>query len=222
MRTAALAAAAVALMIWAAAAFAPTRAASATLRGGPNYTFGDGSKGFAFDTAGGIVNPEVLVGFNPQPDPPGFSGDIYTPEGGGARIFTPPSATGYQFELSFLGLGSGRLATPMAPNSDGVTGESFRIGDNTFDVTIAFSGPAAARDWAAFNPQPDPPGRWFGSTFDFGAVGDPTATIRITENGAPLSLSLAAPEPSAWALVIIGVGAVGMMARGQRRDPARV
>lgn len=36
-----------------------------------NYVFPDGSGGFALTSRGGVVNPGVLVGFNPQPDPPG-------------------------------------------------------------------------------------------------------------------------------------------------------
>ena len=209
------------LMIGAVAAPAASLAA-VPATGGPNHYFPDGSEGFAFATTGSVLNPEVLVDFNPQPDPPGFGATQYLLEGGGVRLTTPPSATGYGFEMSFLGDGSVRLATPAAPNSDGVTGESFRINDNTFDVTLAFSGPGAARDWAAFNPQPDPPGIWFGSTYDYGMVADPTVTIRISENGTPLLLSLAAPEPSAWALMIIGLGGVGLSARARRRPLARV
>ena len=52
-----------------AAIVAPTVAHAATLL--PAYTFPDGSAGFEFRTSGGLTNPGVLVGFNPQPDPPG-------------------------------------------------------------------------------------------------------------------------------------------------------
>jgi hypothetical protein len=216
----ALTAATAALLIGSFWAPAPGLAAATGV--GPNHLFPDGTKGFAFDTTGGILDPEVLVGFNPQPDPAGFGGSQYTPDGGGVRISTPASATGYEFVVSFLGFGGGHEATPMAPNRDGVTGDSFMIGGKTFDVTLAFSGPSAEVDWAAFNPQPDPPGLWFGSTFTFGAVADPTAMIQITEDGAPLSMSLAAPEPSAWALMIIGLGGVGLIARVRRRPLAPI
>jgi hypothetical protein len=52
-----------------AATMAPTVASAALLL--PAYTFPDGSAGFEFLTSEGPTNPGVLVGFNPQPDPPG-------------------------------------------------------------------------------------------------------------------------------------------------------
>jgi len=183
---------------------------------GPNYTFADGSTGYRFTTAGGLTNPGVIVGFNPQPDPPGFVGDQLLSTGLTTSISTPANAGGYSFDMAFLGLGTRALPLPGAPSTDGITTESFQIGSSVFDVVMTFQGPGSAINWAAFNPQPDPPGVWFGAQFGYPVVTDPTASFRVYENGAPLSLSLAVPEPTPWVLLIVGVGAVGAQARRRR------
>ena len=196
--------------------------ASTTPGVAPNYTFADGSKGFAFMSSGGFTNPEVLVGFNPQPEPPGFGGSRYERQRGTlTHIFTPASGGGYSFVMSFVdGTDATLLPLPSAPNSDGVTVEDFMIGANSFHVAMSFSGPGAVRDWAAFNPQPDPPGVWFGGQFSFTGVGDPDVRFEITENGAPLTLSLApTPEPSTWAMMLVGIAGLGALARARRLRP---
>ena len=183
----------------------------------PNYTVPDGSKGFRFMTQGGVLNPEVLVGFNPQPDPPGFGGSRDLTPGGGpvTRIFSPLSDTGYGFLIALLNVGPGGMEPlPPAPNSDGNTGISFLGDGSVFHLDLNFAGPGNAIDWAAFNPQPEPPGFWFGAQFGYPTVGDPVATLSLTEDERRLTLTLApVPEPAAWALMLIGVGAIGGLAR---------
>lgn len=203
-------------------AAASTQASASTMPGvGPNYTFPDGSKGFAFKTTGGILNPEVLVGFNPQPDPPGFGGSRDMTPGGGpvTQISTPLSNAGYSFLIALLNVGpNAREPLPPAPNSDGNTGISFLCDGSVFHLSLNFAGPGNAIDWAAFNPQPDPPGDFVGAQFAYPVAGDPVVTFSLTENERPLTLRLASvPEPAAWALMLIGVGGVGGLARSRDR-----
>ena len=49
-----------------------------------------------------------------------------------------------------------------APNSDGNTGLTFLSDGVVYTLSLHFEGPGSEIDWAAFNPQPDPPG--FGGT----------------------------------------------------------
>jgi len=205
----------------AALAVAAQASASTTPGVGPNYTFPDGSTGFAFTTTGGRLNPEVLVGFNPQPDPPGFGGSLDMTPGGGrvTQIATPLSDTGYGFLIALLDVGPDAMAPlPPAPNADGNTGAIFMGNGSVFRLTLNFAGPGNAIDWAAFNPQPDPPGIWFGAQFGYPAPGDPTVTFALSENERPLTLTLASvPEPAAWVLMFIGIGGVGSLARSRDR-----
>jgi hypothetical protein len=208
-----------ALLAAALAGAATDASASSTPGVAPNYTFPDGSKGFAFTTMGGRLSPEVLVEFNPQPDPPGFGGSRDITPGGGPvnQIATPLNDTGYSFLIALLDVGPDAMAPlPPAPNSNGDTGAIFMADGSVFRLSLNFAGPGNAIDWAVFNPQPDPPGIWFGAQFGYPAAGDPVVTFALTENERPLILSLASvPEAPAWALMIIGIGGVGALARSR-------
>ena len=198
--------------------------AATTPYAAPNYTFANGSEGFAFTTTGGRLDPEVLVDFNPQPDPPGFGGSQdLTPFGGRVtQIATPLSDTGYGFLIALLNVGPGGMtALPPAPDTDGNTGLTFLGEGAAFRLTLNFAGPGEAIDWAAFNPQPDPPGIWFGAQFNYATLADPVVTFALTEGDRPLSLALAPiPEPAPWALMLIGVGGIGGWARTRRQSQA--
>jgi hypothetical protein len=182
-------------------------------------------KTFAFDTTGGVLNPEVLVGFNPQPDPPGFVGSRYIPGEGIVAPGTPDNTFGFLMSFVIPGV-SGELTGPGKPNGDGVTTYDFKVGEgdfaHTFDVTLHFAGPGSADSWTwgAFNPQPDPPGLWFSSEIGFAPESDPSVNFSITEDGRPLQLTYV-PEPGSWALMLIGVAGLGAVAR-QSRKAARV
>jgi hypothetical protein len=203
-------------------ATAATGASASTTPGvAPNYTFPDGSKGFAFMTTGGLLNPEVLVGFNPQPDPPGFGGSRDMTPGGGrvTQIATPLSDTGYGFLIALLNVGPDAMEPlPPAPNSDGNTGIAFMADGSVFRISLNFAGPGSVIGWAAFNPQPEPPGNFVGAQFGYPVAGDPVVTFSLTENERPLILTLApAPEPVAWALMLIGIAGIGGVARAQSK-----
>ena len=101
-----------------AAIVAPTIADAATLL--PAYTFPDGSAGFEFRTSGGITNPGVLVGFNPQPDPPGFpatTADLGDPT---SPVFDQTAgAAAYLVTVSLLLPGTPSLLLPAVLEADG-------------------------------------------------------------------------------------------------------
>ncbi len=184
-----------------------------------------------FDTAGpsGFINPGVLVGFNPQPDPPGDNAavDLVNPY---APTFDLPSS------LFLLGDGSvtilfgihGPGGDPVSfslPGSDPMPNSDHRgtyqfdafVGTQGFQVTLDLSGFAGG--WQGFNPQPDPPG--FGGQFvGFSFIGDPAMTVHLDAldaNGnvvGPYAFTQA-PEPASMLLVISGV--VGLALRRKRR-----
>ena len=177
----------------------------------PNYVFPDGSAGFAFKTQGGVINPGLLVGFNPQPDPTGVPPtlvDLSNPE---QAEFSNDQVGAYTLEIALTGFGSGVIATPPAPNADGRTSFEATLDGHVFDVTLAFGpGPVYPGSWVGFNPQPDPPGGVVGVDFQFTV--DPWMDLSIQEDGTQMRLG-PVPEPATWAMLIPGVAMIGFAAR---------
>jgi hypothetical protein len=169
-------------------------------------------------TSGGVVNPGVIVGFNPQPDPPGFPTlDLTNPFE--PKLVQPDGPATFDFVMSINGLIGLLLPAVQKPNADGVTEFSIDWGDHKFDVALIFSGPGAIRDWASFNPQPEPPGVWFADAITFAGKGDPSVSFSMFEDGTRLSFS--APEPSTWAMMGLGFAALGVLAhRRTTQSPA--
>ena len=204
-----------------AAIVAPTIADAATLL--PAYTFPDGSAGFEFLTSGGVVNPGVLVGFNPQPDPPGLPtarGDLRDPA---SPIFDQTSqATTYLVTVSLLLPGTPSLLLPAVnpPDRNGrvqVTcdGSVAQACDGSvFQVSLAFPA-GGVTSWSSFNPQPDPPGIYFSYLATF--IEPPTFALSITENNSALSFVAApVPEPATWGLMAVGFVSLGALAMRRR------
>ncbi|MDP3768027.1 MAG: hypothetical protein Q8S13_08425, partial [Dehalococcoidia bacterium] len=66
----------------------------------PNFTFGDGSHGFNLRTSGGAINPGILVGFDPQPDPPGETETLLDiTDGTSNTLYNPVGSGPYRFHL---------------------------------------------------------------------------------------------------------------------------
>jgi hypothetical protein len=205
----------------------------------PNFKFADGLVGFSLASKGGPINPGILVGFNPQPDPPGdvdFISLLDLTDPTHPTVHAPMTADGaYRFEF-FHTLADGSVRMIDAPNSDGFTG--FRDVFNGHDVNVTFHfgpGQVDPGSWVGFNPQPDPPGD--GVAYDFKFFGAPAATglsafgfspeadvsrnavvtFSVAVDGDLLSFALT-PEPSTWAMMILGFGGAGAMLRRRRGE----
>ncbi len=197
-----------------------------------NYTFPDGSPGFSFSTAGGTVNPGVLVGFNPQPEPPGDVTRLNLRDPT-QPLFVAPSGGSYIVTVSlFPGTPSLLLPAVPEPGRTGMT-QTFCDGSvsvmcdgSVFVLSLGLFGPGGVIDWAAFNPQPDPPGVFLSYSFSFSpppiaafALDLPaTFALSIMEDGVPLTFAVA-PEAETWVLMGLGFGSLGLL--GWRRSRAR-
>jgi PEP-CTERM motif len=200
-----------------AAIVAPTVAGAAELL--PAYTFPDGSAGFEFRTSGGITNPGVLVGFNPQPDPPGFpttTADLRDPT---SPVFDQTTgATAYLVTVSLLLPGTPSLLLPADLEADGsvrVTcdGSVAKACDGSvFKLSLAFrdlTSWSLPSDTEGFNPS----GVYFQYLATFG--GEPTFALSITDGGNSLTFS-PVPEPATWGLMVIGFVSLGALTMRRR------
>lgn len=196
-----------------------------------NYVFPDGTGGFALTSTGGPVNPGILVGFNPQPDPPAFGKTTITLADPASPVLVSPGpchdgvcVSTYNLVMAFEGIGSPAFHIG-APNSDGFTTFDFTTGPagitHAFEVTLHVTGPTSIASWVAFNPQPDPPADWFAFQVGFASGGDPDLGFSVTEDGSPLQFQLAStPLPPALPLLATSVGAMGVLGWRRRRRGA--
>ncbi|WP_394764380.1 PEPxxWA-CTERM sorting domain-containing protein [Phenylobacterium sp.] len=196
----------------------------------PNYTFADGAKGFKLTSHGGPINPGVLVGFNPQPDPPGIGDDgllIALLNPGDPKLISPSTGGAFSFRLALQGFGDGSvIPLPDAPNSDGFTSLRFLSGLHAISISLQF-GPNQVDQgsWKGFNPQPDPPGDVLAGQFNFTTMADPFMAFEISIDGQPLTFAMddtgaGVPEPATWGLMLLGFGGLGAALRARRRTPA--
>jgi PEP-CTERM motif len=203
-----------------AAIVAPTMANAAVLL--PAYTFPDGSPGFEFRTSGGFTNPGVLVGFNPQPDPPGVpvlpTADLRDPT---SPVFDQDArAATYLVTVSLLLPGTPSLLLPAVQEADGsvrVTcdGSVAKACDGSvFKLSLAFAADNVT-SWTlppyteGFNPS--------GVYFQYLATfrGEPAFALSITDGGNPLTFS-PVPEPATWGLMAVGFVSLGAFAMRRR------
>jgi hypothetical protein len=212
----------------------------------PNYVFPDGSPGFALMSYGdGSVHPGIKVGFNPQPEPPGFGDTVLLLDDPRHPQLIAPIDTAYSLVFSLTGFGDGIIHPPPTPDSDGDTGFQQLFREANVTVRFQVSGLVDPGSWVSFNPQPDPPGYWFAVNFT------PQTTRTVVANsilGDPkpasdggsffdifFELSLddgltwepfveeptgGVPEPDSWVLMIAGFGLVGGALRLERRRAA--
>lgn len=187
----------------------------------------DWSDSFLLQTSGGLVNPAVLVGFNPQPEPPAYTSETQLSIVGGAAqlVVTDVSnpMVGLQnFQFLFgVAANAGPLRSFVVP-SDPINDFRLDFSINTgggpvdfsaiVDVQSSSGGRIAPGSEVAFNPQPEPPALGLGGFetygLDFGltSLSDVTLTLHILDAaGAQVDLR-AIPEPAAIVLCSLAVG----------------
>jgi hypothetical protein len=192
----------------------------------PNFTFANGAKGWKLTSHGGPINPGVIVGFNPQPDPPGVGDDgalIGLLNPADPMLMSPSTGGSFTFLIGLLFPGDGSvIPLPAAPNSDGFTGFRHLEGGHDISVNLQF-GPQQvdAETWGANDlPRGLPDGNFLGGAFSFSEKLDPWMAFSISIDGDPLTFALdnsGVPEPAQWGLMIAGFAGMGAMLRARRR-----
>ena len=176
---------------------------------------------FVFAGSGGITDPLVQVGFNPQPEPPAA----------GLLSFNDPPVTGFPPDPVITHSGSFN-ATPFRVifgitngvflNISATAFSASPVGNSfMFDVMNDFGGVVFQVEfemttssgglpigWASFNPQPEPPAigaeaALFGADFTFDSFSDVSLAIRIRDAaGTPIALARVS-EPTTFALLVL-------------------
>ncbi|MEX0887164.1 MAG: PEP-CTERM sorting domain-containing protein [Phycisphaeraceae bacterium] len=199
----------------------------------------DWSKAVLLQTQGGVVNPGVLVGFNPQPEPPAYTGQTLFSVVDGVAQFTITDITnpdvGFQnFQFLFGVAGADGVAWsvdyPPDPINDfniaftrpGTTG---LIGYHALIDVQSTSGGIMSPDSAvAFNPQPEPPAfgdgafDTYGLDFGINSLSDVTLTVSITDLAGNAVDLVVVPEPAT--LGTLGAMLMGITMRRRGRPPA--
>lgn len=120
----------------------------------------DWSKTFAFQAAGGLENPAFLVGFNPQPEPPGdpdITVDMSDPKQPKLVLTGHPPDPIINLSLAPYGGLMSRRSTVVNGNQFEVGLTNGAIHRVVFDVTSSAGLQIDPGSIVGFNPQPEPP-----------------------------------------------------------------
>ena len=186
----------------------------------PNYKFPDGLAGFSLASHGeshGLLLPAVLVGFNPEGGGGGTTIDLTDPTH--PTLFNPTESD-FIMHFSIVGFGDGSVRPSEI--TDGTSNLHHDLGGGHFlDVNFHFT--PSPLGWDLITPRVAPPGNFFAAHVDYAGV-DPWASFDFRiDDGPLLSFSLEpfaggeVPEPSAWALMLLGLAGIGLAMRGKRR-----
>ncbi|WP_193141095.1 MULTISPECIES: VPLPA-CTERM sorting domain-containing protein [unclassified Meridianimarinicoccus] len=179
--------------------------------------------------AHGIVNPLVIYGFNPQPEPP-----ILFPA---STTLTPFSVdktirgvSGAQFFQVLLGGSLGGKPLDPVAGSPGARfpQADFLVDTGTETLTLRLMLQSSSGGIGAnplfFNPQPEPPpgaGLFgtLGMDFQFTSLSDATVSLQVLDStGRALGLTrVAAPVPLPAPLALLGAGIGALMVLRRRR-----
>jgi hypothetical protein len=189
----------------------------------PNYKFPDGLAGFSLVSHGeghGLLLPAVLVGFNSLGNDERIGAttlDLTDP----TRPTLFNAAQGdFVMHFSIVGFGDGSVRPSGI--TDGTSNLHHDLGGGHFlDASFHFS--PSPFGWDLLTPRVTPPGNFFAAHLDYTGV-DPSASFDMRlDGGDPLTFSLApfagggdVPEPSAWALLLIGFAGTGALLRARR------
>jgi len=189
----------------------------------------DWGQAFALSAQGPNVDPLILLGFNPQPDPPGDAATLNLtdrtqpvltiPEaavsGGSMRMLFGISSP-YRFAAAGVPVRSMFSFLAEAPVASGLPSLTFELDMNTGSGGVPIPG-----SWTFFNPQPEPPllgasPDGLGIDFTFDMTSPATLALRVLEDGAnPLVFTLV-PEPASAAVMVLGALAFGFRRRALR------
>jgi hypothetical protein len=182
------------------------------------------------------LDPAVLVGFDPQPEPPSAPAraelDLRDPSAPilVLRDQSNPSGALQLFDL-FFALDAGGRSITIIPcvlpsgasprleldvRADSVTGPLLFTA--LFDFATSSGGLVDPGSVVGFDPQPDPPGEFgatFGLTLAFDRLSDVTVHFTLFDaQGEPVRFA-EVPEPASAALVGVGLA---LCARARRRS----
>jgi len=155
------------------------------------------AEAFEFRTAGGLENPGVLVGFNPQPEPPAGTAptavdmsfpssatltipDVAVSNGKAQVLFAVPDS----YSIGNIGDLVGRTLSLQV--------SQLSVQDVFFTMTTDSGGSPAPGSLVMFNPQPEPPAGWIGVGFEFEFTSNSAATLSVQmgTGAQPLSFDL--------------------------------
>ena len=195
----------------------------------------DWGKTFLLQTTGGTVNPGVLVGFNPQPEPPAF-GTLFSINDGVAELTItgvsnpvggPPQGFQFLFGAAAPGGKTGVVYPPDPINDFRIAfGIDFASGQSAFtaivDVQSSSGGGIAPGSDVMFNPQPEPPATGFGNFDTYGldfamaSLSDVTLTLRILDAAGNQLDLVAVPEPASAVMFGLALSGFGLVAWRRR------
>lgn len=212
-----------ALVVISAVVLTPTRALAQV----------DWSNTVVFQTHGSsFEDPLILLGFNPQPDPP--TGDFplvdVSPDGMMVSLSRNTNGTS-NFRILF-GITDGVFFEINAAGEPDVGQFQFDVMDGgsgalmfdvLFDISTDSGGVPEEFSWVGFNPQPDPPGLALGGDtigfdFEFTSLSLATLEVRIQDSEGTMMTFTKVPEPSSVTLAALAL--LSMLAHGHRRRRA--